>query len=107
VGLTLVVLASFVTFPTPGAAALPPLVYFALASLEGNVVTPLVLGHSFRISPLLLFIWLSLWLWLWSVPGAILAAPMLMLVKIVCQENLGLAGVGYLLGGNPKRAGTA
>lgn len=105
VGLTLVVLASFVTFSTPGAAALPPLVYFAFAALEGNVVTPLVLGHSFRISPLLLFVWLSLWLWLWSVPGAILATPMLMLVKIVCQENLGLAGVGYLLGESPKRVG--
>jgi len=102
IGLTLVVLASFVTFPTGSAAIVPPLVYFALASLEGNVVTPLVLGHSFRISPLVVFVWLSLWVWLWSVPGAILAVPMLMLIKIVCQENLGLAGLGYLLGGEPR-----
>jgi len=102
IGLTLVVLASFVTFPTGSAAVLPPLVYFGFASLEGNVVTPLVLGHSFRISPLVVFVWLSLWVWLWSVPGAILAVPMLMLIKIVCQENLGFAGLGYLLGGEPS-----
>jgi predicted PurR-regulated permease PerM len=98
VGIALVALASFVTFPTAGTAALPPLVYFALASIEGNFVTPLVLGHSFRISPLVVFVWLSLWVWLWSVPGAILAVPMLMLIKIVCEESPSLAGLGYFLG---------
>jgi predicted PurR-regulated permease PerM len=98
IGIALVALASFVTFPSTAAALAPPLVYFVLASIEGNLVTPLVLGHSFRISPLLLFVWLSLWVWLWSVPGAILAVPMLMLVKIVCDENPELAGLGYLLG---------
>src|SRR6185295_5631339 len=61
VGIGLVALASFVTFPTMGTALLPPLVYFGLASLEGNLVTPLVLGHSFRLSPLVVFVWLSVW----------------------------------------------
>jgi predicted PurR-regulated permease PerM len=98
VGIALVALASFVTFPTAAAAAAPPLVYFALASLEGNLVTPLVLGHSFRISPLIVFVWLSLWVWLWSVPGAILAVPMLMLIKIVSEESPSLARIGYFLG---------
>jgi predicted PurR-regulated permease PerM len=98
VGIALVALASFVTFPTAAAAAAPPLVYFVLASLEGNLVTPLVLGHSFRISPLVVFVWLSLWVWLWSVPGAILAVPMLMLVKIVSEESPSLGRIGYFLG---------
>lgn len=102
VGLTLVALASFVTFPTAGSAALPPLVYFTLASLEGNLVTPLVLGHSFRLSPLVVFVWLSLWVWLWSVPGAMLAAPLLMLLRIVCEENPALAGLGSVLGGRAR-----
>lgn len=98
VGIVLVALASFVTFPTAATAALPPLVYFALASLEGNFVTPLILGRSFRISPLVVFVWLSLWVWLWGVSGAILAVPMLMLIKIVCEESPSLSGVGYFLG---------
>jgi predicted PurR-regulated permease PerM len=98
VGIALVALASFVTFPTAASAAAPPLVYFAFASLEGNLVTPLVLGHSFRISPLVVFVWLSLWVWLWGVAGAILAVPMLMLIKIVCDESPSLAGLGYFLG---------
>jgi len=102
VGIALVALASFVTFPTAGTAALPPLVYFALASLEGNLVTPLVLGHSFRLSPLVVFVWLSVWVWLWSVPGAMLAAPLLMLLRIVCEENPSLAGLGHLLGGRSR-----
>jgi len=102
VGIGLVALASFVTFPTMGTALLPPLVYFGLASLEGNLVTPLVLGHSFRLSPLVVFVWLSVWVWLWSVPGAMLAAPLLMLLRIVCEENPRLAGLGNLLGGRAR-----
>jgi predicted PurR-regulated permease PerM len=98
VGIALVALASFVTYPSAAQAAVPPLVYFGLAAIEGNFVTPLVLGHSFRISPLIVFVWLSLWVWLWSVPGAILAVPMLMLIKIICEESPTLSGLGYFLG---------
>lgn len=97
IGIGLVALASFVTFPTAGAALAPPIAYFILSSLEGNVVTPLVLGHAFRVSPLIVFVWLALWMWLWSIPGAILAVPMLMLVKIVCDESPSLAKFGYLI----------
>jgi predicted PurR-regulated permease PerM len=97
IGIGLVGLASFLVFPTPGAAVLPPLVYMALSSLEGNIVTPLVLGHTFAVRPLVLFVWLALWAWLWSIPGAILAVPMLMLFKMICEETPELATVAYLL----------
>jgi predicted PurR-regulated permease PerM len=86
-----------VAFPTPGAAVMPPLVYMALASLEGNIVTPLVLGRTFAVRPLVLFVWLALWAWLWSIPGAILAVPLLMLFKFVCDETPELAAVAYLI----------
>jgi predicted PurR-regulated permease PerM len=97
VGISLVTLASFVTFPTAGAAVVPPLVYFGLATLEGNFVTPLVLGRTFAVRPLVLFVWLALWAWLWSVPGAILAVPMLMLFKSICDETPALAPVAFFI----------
>jgi predicted PurR-regulated permease PerM len=98
VGIALVALASFVTFPTAASAAAPPIAYFILSSLEGNFVTPLVLGRAFRLSPLVVFVWLSLWVWLWSVPGAILAVPMLMLIKIICDESPSASVFSYLIG---------
>jgi predicted PurR-regulated permease PerM len=97
VGIALVTLASFVTFPTAGSAVLPPLAYLCLASLEGNFVTPFVLGRTFAVRPLVLFVWLALWAWLWSVAGAILAVPMLMLFKFICDETPGLAAVSYFM----------
>jgi predicted PurR-regulated permease PerM len=97
VGIALVTLASFVAFPTAGHAVLPPLVYFALSMLEGNFVTPMVLGRAFAVRPLVVFVWLALWAWLWSVPGAILAVPLLMLFKFVCDETPKLAAVAYLI----------
>jgi predicted PurR-regulated permease PerM len=97
IGIGLVTLASFVTFPTAGTALLPPLAYFALASLEGNFVTPLVLGRRFAVRPLVLFVWLAIWAWLWSVAGAILAVPMLMLFKFICDEHPRLAAVAFFM----------
>ena len=98
IGIGLVALASFVTFPTAASAAVPPIAYFILSSMEGNFVTPLVLGRAFRLSPLIVFVWLSLWVWLWSVPGAILAVPMLMLIKIICDESPNASVFGYIIG---------
>jgi predicted PurR-regulated permease PerM len=98
VGIGLVALASFVAFPTTGAALAPPLVYFALSTIEGNVVTPLLLGRTLRVSPLILFVWLTVWVWLWSVPGAILASPLLMLLKFAFDESPRAAGIAYVMG---------
>jgi predicted PurR-regulated permease PerM len=96
-GLGLVALASIVTFPTTGQALAPPLVYLALSVIEGNLVTPLVLGRAFRVSPLVVFVWVCLWVWLWSVPGAILATPLLMLLKLVSDERPSWSALGYLI----------
>jgi predicted PurR-regulated permease PerM len=97
IGIGLVTLASVVTFPTLGTALAPPLAYLVLASIEGNLVTPFVLGRTCAVRPLVIFVWLALWAWLWSVPGAILAVPLLMLVRFVCDESPRLGALAYLL----------
>lgn len=97
VGIGLVTLAAFTTFPTAGQAIVPGIAYFVLAAIEGNVVTPLVLGRTFAVRPLVLFVWFAVWAWLWSVPGAILATPMLMLFKVICDEFPRLPVVTYLI----------
>jgi predicted PurR-regulated permease PerM len=96
-GIGLVALASVVTFSTFGAALVPPLIYFGLAVVEGNFVTPLVLGRALAVRPLVLFVWFAFWAWLWSIPGAILAVPMLMLFKFICDESPRLAAVGFIM----------
>lgn len=99
VGVLAVALAAIVTFPTLSQAAWPPLAYMGLATLEGHVITPLLLGARLKISPLILFVWLVLWGALWGIGGAVLAAPLLALVKLACEQNAAWAGLGRWLEG--------
>jgi len=99
VGVLAVALASIVTFPTLSQAALPPLTYAVLATIEGNLLTPLVLGTRLKIDPLILFVWLVLWGSLWGIGGAVLAAPLLALIKLACDQNAAWSGLGRWLEG--------
>ncbi|MEO8183122.1 MAG: AI-2E family transporter [Deltaproteobacteria bacterium] len=91
---------ALVTFDKPGAALAPPLFYLALASIEGNLITPLILGRTTELDPLVIFIWLLFWGWLWGVPGVIVAVPLLMLIKLTCEKSRVLAPVAALLSRN-------
>ena len=95
---------AIVTYPTLGEAALPPLAYFALTSLEGQVVTPSLVGRSLRINAVSVFLTVLLWVWLWGIPGAFLAVPVLVAVKIVADEVPRLRHLSRILG--PVRATT-
>jgi predicted PurR-regulated permease PerM len=97
VGVGLVGLASLVTFPDLGHALLPPAIYFGLGALEGNFVSPMLLGKTFRLSPLVIFVWLLFLGWLWGLPGAVLAVPMLMFVKVVADKSPSLAPLASML----------
>ncbi len=68
-----------VTFPTLTHALLPPLLYLAAATLEGEIVTPSAVGRKFTLNPLLVFLSLVFWTWLWGPVGAFLAAPLLIM----------------------------
>ena len=64
----------------------PPAVFLGLTMLEGNFITPMILGQQFTVNPLIIFIWLIAWGWLWGIPGAVLAVPFLMALRIVLEH---------------------
>ena len=97
VGVAAVALAAVVTFNQLTDALVPPAVYLVITALEGQVITPLVIGRTFRVSPLVVFIWLVFWAWLWGVAGAIVAVPMLVFLKITCEQSEALAPIADLL----------
>ena len=71
------------TFPDVWAALLPPAVFIGLHMVEANVLTPLIVGHRLTISPLAILIALSFWAWVWGTTGALLAVPLLIILKTV------------------------
>ncbi len=63
-------------------AAWPAGAYFVLHLIEGNVVTPLMVGRRLTLSPFLVFVSFVFWLWLWGPVGAILSVPLLLVVVL-------------------------
>jgi predicted PurR-regulated permease PerM len=75
-----------VTFPTLSHALLAPLVFLALATLEGHFITPSIIGHRLTLNPLTVFLSLVFWTWLWGPVGAFLAVPLLIMALVVVDH---------------------
>jgi predicted PurR-regulated permease PerM len=73
-------------------------VAFAITSLEGFLLTPALMSRAARINSAAIFTGLLFWSWIWGVWGTILAVPMLMMVKAVCDHIEDLQPIGELLG---------
>jgi predicted PurR-regulated permease PerM len=71
------------TFPDAWSALLPPAIFTGLHMVEANFVTPLIVGKKLTISPLAILIALSFWSWVWGTTGALLAVPLLIIMKTV------------------------
>lgn len=97
-GAAIVGMAAAVHFDTVGQTVLVPGVFLTLTTLEGYIVTPLILGARLMLSPVVIFIGLLFWSWLWGIPGALIAVPMLVSMKIICDHIEPLQPVGEFLG---------
>ncbi|MGH9316757.1 MAG: AI-2E family transporter [Thermoanaerobaculia bacterium] len=73
-------------------------VYWVLQFIEGNLLTPLIVGGKARLFPLTVIVAFIFWGLLWGVPGAILAVPLTSATKIVCENLRGFEGFARLLG---------
>lgn len=90
-------LAGFSAFPSLGQALAVPGVFFLLTSIEGQLITPTVLGRRLSLDPTAVFVWLMLWGWLWGVVGILLAGPLLACFRIICQHVDSLQSIGVLI----------
>jgi predicted PurR-regulated permease PerM len=82
VGTTVVLFVSVLTFDEIWRVAIPPLAYFVINSLEGQILTPMVLGSYLRINPLFVLLSVVVLGWIWGIEGALVAVPLLAICKI-------------------------
>ena len=92
-----------VTYDSLGAAFLVPLVYLGLTSIEGQMVTPWLVGRHLRLNAAAVFIAVVFWAWLWGAAGALLAVPILVVIKVLADHLPGLSLLGAFLEGRPRR----
>jgi predicted PurR-regulated permease PerM len=77
---------SLLTFDTWTRILMPPIVYFVLRTLEGEVITPLILGHRLDIHPIIIFLAILFWGWVWGIPGVFLAIPTLVTLRVLSMN---------------------
>jgi predicted PurR-regulated permease PerM len=73
-------------------------VTMAITSLEGWLLTPALMSRAAQMNPVAIFVGLLFWSWVWGVMGTILAVPMMMTLKAVCDRIEDLQPIGELLG---------
>ncbi|MDX8480333.1 AI-2E family transporter [Mesorhizobium sp. VK24D] len=93
----LVTVIALISFDTISYALLAPAFVLLCDVVEGQFVTPTVVGRRLELNTVAIFIAIAFWSWLWGFVGALMAVPLLVVVKVFCDHFDGLSHVGNFL----------
>lgn len=93
-----IALVAFVQFGTFGMALWASGIALVITSIEGYVLTPWLIGRTARINAVVVFACVIVGGWLWGPWGLLLAVPVVMMIKAVCDRVEHFKPVGELLG---------
>jgi predicted PurR-regulated permease PerM len=98
--LLIVTLVAIVSFDGLGHVYAVSLSYLGLATLEGQIIQPLLIGRRLELNPLLVF--LGLWFggMFWGIAGVVLATPTLVALKVIAENALDGNSMLQFLGPN-------
>ncbi|HSH37511.1 MAG TPA: AI-2E family transporter, partial [Chthoniobacterales bacterium] len=85
-GIICMTIGAVLSFDSIGYAMVFPAAYLFIATIEGNFITPYVMGRSLTLNPVLILLSLTFWGFLWGIAGIILAVPILAAFKIFCAH---------------------
>jgi predicted PurR-regulated permease PerM len=89
---------AFLQFGTIHMTLLVSGVSLVITSLEGFLLTPWLTSRAARMNAVAIFVGLLFWGWVWNMWGMLLAVPMLMILKAICDHVEDLTAFGELLG---------
>ncbi len=90
---------AFLTFDDLKQVMLVPAVHFAMVTIEGQFITPVLTGKTLTLNPVMIFLSMLFWGWMWGIVGALVAVPILMTFKIFCDHITTLGPIGEFLSG--------
>lgn len=93
----LVAVIALISFDSISYALLAPAFVLLCDIVEGQFVTPMVVGRRLEINAVAIFIAIAFWSWLWGFVGALMAVPLLVVIKVFCDHFDGLSHVGNFL----------
>jgi predicted PurR-regulated permease PerM len=89
---------AFLQYGTVNMAVVVSGIALVITSLEGFLLTPWLTSRASSMNAVAIFVGLLFWGWVWNVWGMLLAVPMLMVVKAICDHVEDFKPVGELLG---------
>ncbi|MDQ6620092.1 MAG: AI-2E family transporter [Pseudomonadota bacterium] len=98
VNLCLLTTAAAAHFSSLADILLIPVAFAGITLVEGQVLTPMIVGRRVELNPVVVFVGLLLWFWLWGVPGMIVAIPLLIIAKVWAQHTEAMAAWAEFLG---------
>ncbi len=85
-------------WPEPGPIIAVAVIMLGTNIIIGNIIEPKVMGDNLGLSPVAVLASLLLWGYIWGFAGMILAVPMTVIIKIICENVPILEPVSILLG---------
>ena len=104
VGVVVVAAVSIVNFDSLSYGLIAPAAYLAATAIEGQFVTPMVVGRRLELNTVSVFVTVVFWAWLWGIPGALMAVPFLVCFKVLCDNVDQLQVVGNFLAASERRS---
>jgi predicted PurR-regulated permease PerM len=76
------------TFPTLGEAVVAPLAFLGIVAIEGQFLTPALMGRQLELNPFAVFLAIAFCTWLWGPIGAFVSVPLLMALTVALGHAL-------------------
>ena len=90
---------AFIQFwPDPTPVIIVISIILAVNLILSNIFDPKIIGDHVGISPLMILVSLAIWGWIWGFAGMVLAVPMTVIIKIVCENIPIMEPVSIILG---------
>ena len=85
-------------WPEPGPVIAVVAIILAVNLILSNILDPKIIGDHVGISPLIILVSLSIWGFIWGFAGMVLAVPMTVIIKIICEHIPIMSPISILLG---------
>ncbi|MEO8001058.1 MAG: AI-2E family transporter [Arenimonas sp.] len=98
ISFTVLTVVGLLSFDQLWQSLLVPGVFYLLTAIEGYLITPIIVSRRLSLNPVVIILSVLFWGWMWGVAGTLLAVPILVVIKTVCDRVESLTVVGEYLG---------
>ena len=95
--------ALFQYFPNPIPMFIVLIGMTAINFTLGNIIEPKIEGDNLDLSPFIILVSLLFWGWMWGFVGMILSVPIMVILKIICENFKILHPIAILLGNKTSK----